>query len=674
MSQIKCPNCKLPADRCLTAAHLLQQEREFLTVLVDEETGQTEEHYDITNYTCQWQEEEDCSEGEIAAELIRGFDRDSFPNGGGLVRQQPSPKRRRIEEEAAGTSGLVGVPSGQLGGTFIDLGSNKENDLLFTNPFLRCLETGSELSDDGSQGDENSDSESGEGFLTIPTLRKVLRFGSEVEDVVVCGRNGFDKELFRVSCWNLGKRVFHHVFTTNVLNSPSLHASWPKLENLGIGNRASLVITRHSNHVHVVHGCHFNNSVCKCLNPLTSTRVFNEPGFKPSWKLLNSFWVPAYRFTELRRKQLWKHLVEGDGYRRLLFAQLSHSGGCVYSRDFDEAPGRAGRETSKELCNQVCDFFRGIGKSDGADGFEDSGPEDESNKDSNKNKPLSSLQAIAAHFVTDVMLRHWTTHETFLLTDAEFNEVYGKRVTWKQDDFRKMWKLEFAKAVLSWNSIFKVDHIRRLVGDNHPSFGLESGELCGVDESVNFLLRWFYITFGGGWKDELEHWRKWFDRETGKLNSIYIVGEKDTYKSTVHNSIALLKLAVGRIGRYVQRDQFIFANITSCCVILHEEAEFPRLDPGYTETMKQIMEGSTASVNVKFRDHQQTSKAPLIGSANKIPWHDCVDSADKEAFKARTHLIFTRPGCEYNELKGTLTTRNLNPLAWLVLFKEKQMK
>ena len=668
MNQTRCPKCKLPLDRCLTAAYLLQGNQDFETFV--NEQGEIEACYDVTDYRCQWEEEESGTESEIANELIRGLDPDAFPNGGGLVGNPSGPKRRRTGEKENRPALLVGIQPGQLGGASADVGTNEETDIYSPDSVLRCLETCSNVSNDAPLEHETSDSEDPEGFLLVPTLRKVLRFGVEVEDVIVCGRNGFDKELFRVSCWNLGKRVFHHVFATNVLSSPALHASWPKLENLGIGNRGSLIITRHNSHVHVVHGCHFNNSICKCLQPLESTRIFNFPGFKPSWKLLNSFWVPSYRFTEERRKRLWKHLVEGDGYRRLLFAQLSHSGGCIYSRDFDETPGRAGSKPTQELCSEVCDFFRGIGKSDGSDGFENYGTENESNQ-GDQQKPLSSLQAIAAHFVTDVMTRHWTTHETFLLTDAEFNATYGKRVTWKQDDFRKMWKLEFAKAVLSWNSVFKTDHIRRLIGDNHPSFGLEPNELCGVAESVNFLYRWFHITFGGGWKEELLHWRKWFDRETGKLNSIYIVGEKDTYKSTVHNSIALLKLAVGRIGRYVQRDQFIFANITSCCVILHEEAEFPRLDPGYTETMKQIMEGSTASVNVKFRDHQQTSKAPLIGSANKIPWHDCVDSADKEAFKARTHLIFTRPGCEYQELKGTLTTRNLNPLAWLVIFKEQ---
>ena len=129
--------------------------------------------------------------------------------------------------------------------------------------------------------------------------------------------------------------------------------------------------------------------------------------------------------------------------------------------------------------------------------------------------------------------------------------------------------------------------------------------------------------------------RKWFDRELGKKNTIILVGEPSCGKTLIAKAFMRLACFWGKITEWSKGNQFIFSGCTTGRIILHDECIQPIEDMAYLETLKKIYAGECTPINVKYASGQLSCGAPVIGTCNVYP----IRNHDKDLRDAMNERI-----------------------------------
>lgn len=126
------------------------------------------------------------------------------------------------------------------------------------------------------------------------------------------------------------------------------------------------------------------------------------------------------------------------------------------------------------------------------------------------------------------------------------------------------------------------------------------------------------------------------NRKIPKLNTFYLYGAVNAFKSKIINSIARGNVWTNTIvGLDKSNLRFAFANCINSRVIVIEEC---RACDETHDALKAIMGGDTSSTDVKYHPWQTIDRVPLLVSSNAPMWAGCSINYAKsfcEAVKAR---------------------------------------
>lgn len=129
--------------------------------------------------------------------------------------------------------------------------------------------------------------------------------------------------------------------------------------------------------------------------------------------------------------------------------------------------------------------------------------------------------------------------------------------------------------------------------------------------------------------DEIFH--KWITKQHPKKNTIVLQGPSNTGKSSF---IAGLKACVPW-GEIVNGNNFQFEGLAGNVIGCWEE---PLCSPEAAEKTKQIFEGMTCSIPIKYKKPHMLPRTPIIVTTNHNIWRFCT--AEEDAFRNRMHIFF----------------------------------
>nr|WOX03046.1 nonstructural protein 1 [Psittaciform chaphamaparvovirus 6] len=124
---------------------------------------------------------------------------------------------------------------------------------------------------------------------------------------------------------------------------------------------------------------------------------------------------------------------------------------------------------------------------------------------------------------------------------------------------------------------------------------------------------------------------RWLTKQDPKRNTICIKGPSNTGKSAF---IAGMKQCIPW-GEVVNTNTFAFEGLLDCTIGIWEE---PLCSAELAEKAKQVLEGMTCSIPIKFKKPQMLNRTPIFITTNHDIWRWC--SAEEDAFKNRM-WIFT---------------------------------
>lgn len=117
----------------------------------------------------------------------------------------------------------------------------------------------------------------------------------------------------------------------------------------------------------------------------------------------------------------------------------------------------------------------------------------------------------------------------------------------------------------------------------------------------------------------------------GKVNSFYVEGPPNSGKTLLFQTP--FKSAIPYWSQPMQinsTSQFVFCEIPNSRIICIDEAA---CDPSHLETLKLLMAGEPADVNVKHNTAVRVSRTPVIITTNNPPWFYKIQ--EEAAFRAR---------------------------------------
>lgn len=127
-----------------------------------------------------------------------------------------------------------------------------------------------------------------------------------------------------------------------------------------------------------------------------------------------------------------------------------------------------------------------------------------------------------------------------------------------------------------------------------------------------------------------EAFHAWIKKTDSKRNTICLIGPSNTGKSAF---ISGLKQCIAW-GECVNSNTFPFEGLIDCTIGVWEE---PLISPEVAEKAKQIFEGMTCSIPVKFKKPHKLGRTPIIMTTNHVPWRFC--SQEEQMFKNRMWLF-----------------------------------
>lgn len=148
-----------------------------------------------------------------------------------------------------------------------------------------------------------------------------------------------------------------------------------------------------------------------------------------------------------------------------------------------------------------------------------------------------------------------------------------------------------------------------------------------------------------------------------KKNTFFIKGPSNSGKTLlITNPLREIIVNYGRINQLNVSSQFIFQNAINRRLIYTDEAS---CDPIHLETMKLLMAGEDAQVEVKGKAPLEIKRAPFIITSNEDVWH--MKEMEKETFVNRMYYYQVK---SYSELgKTEYLSYKIDPLSWVILFQ-----
>lgn len=371
---------------------------------------------------------------------------------------------------------------------------------------------------------------------------------------------------------------------------------------------------RHNNHIHVVHGCNYASKQCRCLK---ISDIFGK-AFKS--KHSNGY-APG------DKAELWDHLDSGYGHRQWIVMQNACGNTPIYGgSDFILDQWGEGEQDTH------CAGFDDTGPVSGTKrmGDVEGGPEPKKSKTDQVEKP-KYIFAIETE-----IFKQWTKNINKLRT-PEILEKYGKQLIFFEKSLDQQFKSLVSITEAKVQNMLLID-IWNTLWDKNPTFGLHS--MQSRDQSFEALKIWYTQQSDNKPKELVNWFHQWFDRLTGKKNTILLQGPPNCAKTWVANAWCALGLFVGKIKNHTKNSTFTFGDLGNCRIIFHNECKQPlNNDGGYLEKLKEIYEGQPAAVDVKYKTYAETPYAPVIATCNSYP---VENSNEVPAFEERWRKINCR--------------------------------
>ena len=148
------------------------------------------------------------------------------------------------------------------------------------------------------------------------------------------------------------------------------------------------------------------------------------------------------------------------------------------------------------------------------------------------------------------------------------------------------------------------------------------------------------------------------DGDIPKLNCIFLLGPANSGKTLVANSIARSAIFYSDACNFNGKSSFEFAPLYNVrCALINE----PMITDATVNTFKNILEGQSVTVDVKYREGRKLSKTPIVITSNKELVQYVTDQrSHAAALEARWYKYRMRT---FNEL--AFCAKQLNPLMWL---------
>lgn len=219
-----------------------------------------------------------------------------------------------------------------------------------------------------------------------------------------------------------------------------------------------------------------------------------------------------------------------------------------------------------------------------------------------------------------------------------------------------------SSALLSFYDQLKFMDMDEIVSHIDPNANFGYTRMATLDDSFNGL-KFFFEQFDNEFSNMIMMFKRWFNHELGKKNTICLIGPPSCGKTWVANAFGKLGLFMGTIGAWNRNDnRFAFNNCVNARIVVHDECKQPLVDIGYLEKLKEIYAGAEGSVDRKFANDARASGCPVIATCNVFP----VQSVEQRAaFAERINYVYCNPVPEMKEL----CSFPCNPLALVSLIK-----
>lgn len=461
--------------------------------------------------------------------------------------------------------------------------------------------------------------------------------GDVVEDSVGGGPSGRNNELGRSGKYfgrpfDSRRKLVHHLFRPPNDGKGKFYRRLRSLSSRKHNNSTGGVYAAtHDDHIHVVHGCNFSDERCRCT---VIKACFGRP-YKSSTS-------PAEQWNDDRRGRMWQHLGEGPGKRRWHIRQDSFDKPGNIDGDIDLSACEE-RIPSEEVCSED-ELFQCTLSASGERDFSpvnSDGPCEPARKKSKPSWFVSTMEAVA------LAKRKWISSPDAILNCKEMTEsIHNYNIVMSR---RKLTD-SISSAMMSFYDELKymdMDQIASYI-DKDANFGYT--RMATFDDSFT-ALKMFFEQFDCDFISYVTMFKKWFNHDLGKKNTICLIGPPSCGKTWVATAFAKLGLFVGTIGAWNRNDnRFAFNNCVNVRIIVHDECKQPLVDIGYLEKLKEIYAGAEGSVDRKFANDARASGCPVIATCNVYPVSACDQ---REAFAERINYVYCqqipdmKPLCEF---------------------------
>lgn len=178
-----------------------------------------------------------------------------------------------------------------------------------------------------------------------------------------------------------------------------------------------------------------------------------------------------------------------------------------------------------------------------------------------------------------------------------------------------------------------------------------------IDESLQKLseLLYYQLVRTTAVKNFLRQCYKVVNKDSGKLNAIFIVGDSNAGKTIFADAITSFFLNRGCMRNPSRQERFSFQECADRRIILWDEA---RLDPGNYDNIKRLLAGDECKVAVKFKEDQLVKRTPMIVCSN-----NCIFPANDEFY----NRIVSYRWRAYNRWHAHDYNRKISPLAVAIM-------
>jgi hypothetical protein len=256
----------------------------------------------------------------------------------------------------------------------------------------------------------------------------------------------------------------------------------------------------------------------------------------------------------------------------------------------------------------------------------------------------------------DIAAKHWIGDFDLLLKvgDIQMDADIQHVLIFHMDAVQKYMRNYF---ILDCKSVqnMKFNDIREHLGECPVAFQAEG--FMGREQSLCVLKHIFFTQFGPDACKMFVMFRKWFDQELGKKNTIILIGPPSCGKTLIASAWTRLGKYFGKITEWTKGAQFCFAGCRWGRVVLHDECIQPIEASEHLELLKKVYAGEkNVPINVKYSDGSIACGAPVIGTANSDPIRN---NSVRDAFNERVNWLNLTDDHELKEL----ATGAINPMA-----------